>query len=84
MLAVALFHENTKERKGLGTSPFGPSGLTPYPHPLRFYAFLGNSLNATEAVRDGRSRRQVSLRKDFSETCGEPGQQPPAAVKMMT
>ena len=30
------FHEDTKERKGLGTSPFGPPGLTPYPHPLRF------------------------------------------------
>ena len=45
MLAVALFHENTKERKGLGTSPFGPSGLTPYPHPLRFCGFLGNLLD---------------------------------------
>ena len=30
------FHEDTKELKGLGTSPFGPLGLTPYPRPLRF------------------------------------------------
>ena len=27
------FHEDTKERKGLGTSPFGPSGLTNVPSP---------------------------------------------------
>ena len=32
-VAVALFHENTKERKGLDTSPFGPSGLTIVPIP---------------------------------------------------
>ena len=27
------FHEDTKERKGLGTSPFGPPGLTTVPIP---------------------------------------------------
>ena len=29
-----------RERKGLGTSPFGALRLTPYPHPLRFCRFL--------------------------------------------
>ena len=36
-----VFHEDTKERKGLDTSPFGALRLTPYPHPLRFFCFLG-------------------------------------------
>ena len=39
---MLLFSTKTqKERKGLGTSPFGALRLTPYPHPLRFCDFPG-------------------------------------------
>ena len=30
--------------KGLGSSPFGPAGLTPYPHPLCLCDFLQRTL----------------------------------------
>ena len=46
------FHEETKERKGLGTSPFGTPGLTPYPHPLCFSCLSGSIIRRTWRVAD--------------------------------
>ena len=36
------FHEDTKERKGMGTSPFGALRLTTVPSPCVSVTFLGN------------------------------------------
>ena len=42
------FHEDTKERKGLGTSPFGPPGLTTVPIPCVSADFLEASMPCRE------------------------------------
>ena len=71
--AHLLFSTKTqKERKGLGTSPFGALRLTPYPYPLRFYRLLGSVLaenrrfrKNTEFHRDdrGTQRRAAGYRR---------------------
>ncbi len=39
---LLVFHKDTKERKGLGTSPFGPTGLSTVPIPCVSSVFLGS------------------------------------------
>ena len=54
-----------KERKGLGTSPFGALRLTPYPHPLRFCPSWETQISEnTEEHREdrGTQRRAVCYR----------------------
>ena len=46
-LEAWFLHEDTKERKGLGTSPFGPVGLTTVPIPCASDVFLESPKSQT-------------------------------------
>ena len=67
-----FLHENTKGRKGLGTSPFGPAGLSTVPIPCVSVGFLEKQANRRcRSVPTGRLTKPLAPHSPIgtSQTC---------------